>query len=467
MSTDTGTPRAGRLGRWFSGSRRAITVSSIGTSLEWYDYFLYGTASLLVFRWLYFPQADPATGLLLSLATFGVGFASRPIGAILFGHFGDRIGRRDVLAATFLVMGTSTFLIGLLPGYASIGVVAPALLVLLRVVQGLSLGGQWGGAVLMAMEHGTEERRGVNSSWIQVGVPVGNILSTGLLALAAALLPNEAFLEWGWRIPFLLSGGLALMGLWIRRGLAESPEFEAMGAPSRSPLLEVLRTHPRALGSAFLARVGSDVVFYVFTFYLLTYLTEQVGVQRSVGLTAVVIGSAVQLPLLVFYGRLSDRWGRRRVYAFGAIGSGVWVFAFFPLLDTGVFWIITAAVVGGIVFEAAMYGPQAAFIAELFAPRVRYSGTGLGYQVAGVPSGALAPIVAIALFEWSGTAQAVSWYVAASLLVTLVGLALAPGPWRSTAAARAAGDAPGEDVRGGAPARDDAAGRAPASGDAP
>jgi MFS family permease len=448
MTTDTGTPRAGRLGRWFSGSRRAIIVSSIGTSLEWYDYFLYGTASVLVFRWLYFPQADPATGLLLSLATFGVGFASRPVGAILFGHFGDRIGRRDVLAATFLVMGTSTFLIGLLPGYASIGVVAPALLVLLRVVQGLSLGGQWGGAVLMAMEHGTEERRGANSSWIQVGVPVGNILSTGLLALAAALLPNEAFLEWGWRIPFLLSGGLALMGLWIRRGLAESPEFEAMGAPSRSPLLEVLRTHPRALGSAFLARIGSDVVFYVFTFYLLTYLTGQVGVERSVGLTAVVIASAVQLPLLVLYGRLSDRWGRRRVYAFGAIGSGVWVFAFFPLLDTGVFWIITAAVVGGIVFEAAMYGPQAAFIAERFAPRVRYSGTGLGYQVAGVPSGALAPIVAIALFEWSGTAQAVSWYVAASVLVTLVGLALAPGPWRSPAAARAVGDAPGDEVRG-------------------
>ncbi|MFE3459314.1 MFS transporter [Nocardiopsis aegyptia] len=442
MSTDTGTLRSGRLGRWFSGPRRAIIVSSIGTSLEWYDYFLYGTAAVLVFGRLFFPDSDPATRLLLSLATFGVGFASRPVGAVLFGHFGDRLGRRDVLAATFLVMGTSTFLIGLLPGYASIGVVAPVLLVLLRVVQGLSLGGQWGGAVLMAMEHGTRERRGVTSSWVQVGVPVGNILSTGLLALAAVLLPNEAFLEWGWRIPFLLSGGLALMGLWIRRGLTESPEFEAMGRPSRSPLLEVLRTHPRALGSAFLARIGSDVVFYVFTFYLLTYLDSQFDMDRSVGLTVVVIASAVQLPLLVFYGRLSDRWGRRRVYAFGAIGSGVWVFAFFPLLDTGVFWIITAAVVGGIVFEAAMYGPQAAFIAELFAPRVRYSGTGLGYQVAGVPSGALAPIVAVMLYQWSGSAQAVAWYVVASVLVTLVGLALSPGPWRGPSQAPAQAPAP-------------------------
>lgn len=450
MSTDSGTLPGGRPGRWFGGPRRAIIVSSIGTSLAWYDYFLYGTASVFVFGLLYFPESDPDVGLLLSLATFGAGFVTRPVGAILFGHFGDRLGRRDVLAATFLVMGTSTFLIGLLPGYASIGVVAPVLLVLLRLVQGLSLGGQWGGGVLMAMEHGAPERRGVTSSWVQVGVPVGNILSTGLLALAAVLLPYESFLEWGWRIPFLLSGGLALMGLWIRRGLTESPVFEAMGEPSRTPLLEVLRTHPRALGAAFLSRIGSDVVFYVFTFYLLTYLDSQLGVDRSAGLAVVVIASAVQLPLLVLYGGLSDRWGRRRVTAFGAVGSGVWVFVFFPLLDTGVFWVITAAVVGGIVFEAAMYGPQAAFIAELFAPRVRYSGTGLGYQVAGVPSGALAPIVAIALFQWSGGTQAVAWYVVASVLLTLLGLALSPGPWRAPSEATA-----------------DPAARAPAAGGAP
>lgn len=410
-------------------TRRVIVASLIGTSLEWYDFFLYTTAATLVFGKLFFPTFDPLNATLLALTTNAVAFVARPLGGIVFGHFGDRTGRKTVLVVTLLVMGISTFLIGLLPGYDSIGVAAPILLALLRFVQGLGLGGEWGGAVIMSLEHGDDRRRGFNASWPQVGVPAGFVLATGLLTILSFTLSDAAFLSWGWRVPFLLSGVLVLVGLWVRVRITESPLFarvEQAGTKARMPLVEVLRTHPRALLSAFTARIGVDVAFYTFTAYILVYLTGTLGLERSVGLNAVLIGSALQLVLIPLFGALSDRLGRRPVYLAGVVGAAIWVFVFFPLLDTGSFPLIALATVVALVTHAAMYGPQAAFIAELFTTRLRYSGASMGYQVAGIVGGALAPIIALKLFDVYGTTLAVSIYVVAALAVTAVGLAIAP-----------------------------------------
>ncbi|MDF2711099.1 MAG: transporter [Nonomuraea muscovyensis] len=410
-------------------TRRVIVASLIGTSLEWYDFFLYTTAATLVFGKLFFPTFDPLNATLLALTTNAVAFVARPLGGIVFGHFGDRTGRKTVLVVTLLVMGISTFLIGLLPGYDSIGVAAPILLALLRFVQGLGLGGEWGGAVIMSLEHGDDRRRGFNASWPQVGVPAGFVLATGLLTILSFTLSDAAFLSWGWRVPFLLSGVLVLVGLWVRVRITESPLFarvEQAGTKARMPLVEVLRTHPRALLSAFTARIGVDVAFYTFTAYILVYLTGTLGLERSVGLNAVLIGSALQLVLIPLFGALSDRLGRRPVYLAGVVGAAIWVFVFFPLLDTGSFPLIALATVVALVTHAAMYGPQAAFIAELFTTRLRYSGASMGYQVAGIVGGALAPIIALKLFDVYGTTLAVSIYVVAALAVTALGLAIAP-----------------------------------------
>ncbi|GAA3561633.1 MFS transporter [Nonomuraea rosea] len=410
-------------------TRRVILASLIGTSLEWYDFFLYTTAATLVFPKLFFPSLDPFSAVLASLTTNAVAFVARPLGGIVFGHFGDRAGRKTVLVVTLLVMGVSTFLIGVLPGYASVGVIAPILLALLRFVQGLGLGGEWGGAVIMSIEHGDGRRRGFNASWPQVGVPAGYVLATGLLTILSFVQSDEAFLSWGWRVPFLLSGVLVFVGLWVRLRITESPlfaEVEQKGAKAKMPLLEVLRTHPRALLSAFTARIGVDVAFYTFTAYIIVYLTGQLGLPRSYALNAVLIGSALQLVLIPLFGALSDRVGRRPVYFAGVVGAAIWVFAFFPLLDTKSFPLIALAAVVALITHAAMYGPQAAFIAELFSTRLRYSGASMGYQVAGIVGGALAPIIALQLFDMYKTTVAVSIYVVIALAITAVGLAIAP-----------------------------------------
>jgi MFS family permease len=303
------------------------------------------------------------------------------------------------------------------------------LLAVLRFLQGLGLGGEWGGAVLMTLEHGAAERRGLNTSWPQVGVPAGNLLAAGALGLLGAVLSDDAFLSWGWRLPFFLSGILVLAGLWIRLSVAESPlftEVERTGATVRMPLVEVVRRHPRQLLVAMAARIGTDVAFYTFTVYSLVYVTGTVGRERSVGLTAVLVGSAFQLVLIPAFGGLSDRFGRRPVYAVGAVAAAAWAFAFFPLLRTGSTPVIVLAVVVALLTHAAMYGPQAAFIAELFATELRYSGASMGYQVAGVLGGGIAPIVAIALVRATGTSFAVSVYVLAMVVLTLVALAVAP-----------------------------------------
>jgi metabolite-proton symporter len=412
-----------------SSPRRVIVASLVGTSLEWYDFFLYGTASALVFNKLFFPNFDPVVGTLLAFATYAVGFIARPLGGIVFGHFGDRVGRKQVLIVTLVIMGVATFLIGLLPTYATIGVAAPVLLVALRFVQGLGLGGEWGGAVLMSLEHGAPDRRGLNASWPQIGVPVGNLLAAGVLALLNAVLSNQAFLSWGWRVAFLLSGVLVLVGLWIRVTIAESPlfaEVEQSGEKARMPLVEVLTRHPKELLIAMGARLGTDVAFYTFTLYILTFVTTNLGLPRGVGLNAVLIGSAVQLVLIPYFGALSDRFGRRPIYACGAVSAALWAFVFFPMLSTRSTLVIVVATVLALVTHAAMYGPQAAFIAELFSTKLRYSGASMGYQIAGVLGGGIAPLVSIALVSAFGTAFAVSFYVLAMVVLTLVALAVAP-----------------------------------------
>jgi len=409
--------------------RKVIVASLVGTSLEWYDFFLYGTASALVFNKLFFPNFDPLVGTLLAFATYAVGFIARPLGGLVFGHFGDRVGRKQVLVVTLLIMGIATFLIGALPTYQAIGVAAPILLVVLRFVQGLGLGGEWGGAVLMSLEHGAPDRRGLNASWPQVGVPVGNLLAAGVLGLLNLLLTEDAFLSWGWRIAFFLSGALVLVGLWIRMTITESPlfeEVESAGEKARMPLIEVIKRHPRGLLVAMGARLGTDVAFYTFTLYILTFLTANLGLPRSVGLNAVLIGSAVQIALIPLFGGLSDRYGRRPVYALGAVSAAVWAFVFFPLLSTRSPVVIVLATVVALITHAAMYGPQAAFIAELFSTELRYSGASMGYQIAGVLGGGIAPLVSIALAGATGTAFAVSFYVLAMVVLTLIALWAAP-----------------------------------------
>ena len=407
---------------------KVVGAAVIGTSLEWYDFFLYGSAAALVFPQLFFPSSDPLAGTLLSFGTFAVGFVARPIGAVAFGHFGDRLGRKRMLALSLLTMGIATFLIGLLPGYATLGVLAPILLVVLRFAQGLGLGGEWGGAVLMATEHGHRGRRGLYGAWVQFGVPIGNLLSTGLLALFAATLSDEAFLSYGWRIPFLLSAVLVVVGLYIRLKIAESPLFQEVAETqtrARMPIVDVLKVYPRSVLIAVGARAGSDIFYYIFAVFMLTYVTEQLGLSRGLGLTAVIAGSLLQLVLIPSLGAFSDRVGRRPIMITGAVGAAVWMFAFFPLLDTRSPTLIVASVVIAMVFHAAMWAPMAAFIAELFGTRVRYSGASFGFQLAGIVGGGLAPLIAVSLQASFDSTLPVSIYASVALAIVVVSIYVA------------------------------------------
>lgn len=420
-STDTASP--------VSAQRRVITACLIGTSLEWYDFFIYGTAAALVFNELFFPSFEPLVGTLLAFATYAVGFIARPLGGVVFGHYGDKVGRKNVLVVTLLLMGVATFAIGLMPTYDAIGVWAPILLVALRFLQGLGLGGEWGGAVLMTLESGDKKRRGLNASWPQVGVPIGLLLANGVLSLMGAITTEDAFLSWGWRVPFLLSGVLVLVGLWIRMSISESPlfrEVEETDTKARAPIVDVLRLYPRKVLLAVGARVGVDVAFYTFVLFITTYVVTYLGLPGSYALNAVLIAAAVQVLLIPWFGALSDRVGRRPVYLGGAVGAMVWIFVFFALLDTGSFVLIVLATVVALVLHAAMYGTQASFIAEMFPTKVRYSGASMGYQLAGILGGALAPIISVALLDRFDTSLVVSLYVVAVLMITTVCVVLAP-----------------------------------------
>ncbi|MCF6521523.1 MFS transporter [Streptomyces sp. JJ36] len=425
-----------------SNLKRIVAASLIGTTIEWYDFFLYGSAAALVFNKLFFPDSDPLVGTLLAFLTYALGFAARPLGGLVFGHFGDKIGRKKLLVISLLMMGGSTFAMGLLPTHASIGVGAAVLLTLLRLVQGFALGGEWGGAVLMVSEHGGDRRRGFWASWPQTGAPGGNLLATGVLALLAAVQSEETFLAWGWRVPFLLSGVLVVVGLWIRVSLAESPVFlqaraeleaeqrRALGAEGAAaarqpaPVVEVFRTSRRQVLSAIGARFGENVSYYLVTSFLLVYVTAHLDLSKSTALNAVLIASAVHFLTIPLWGSLSDRIGRRPVIGLGAAGMAVWAFLFFALVDTGSFPVITLSVTVGLLFHGAMYGPQAAFLTEMFDTRVRYTGASMGSQVAAIVAGSLAPIIAVELLKDFDSSVPVSVYLCLASLVTVVTVAV-------------------------------------------
>jgi metabolite-proton symporter len=402
--------------------RRVVLASLVGTTIEWYDFFLFGTAAALVFNKLFFPKYDPLTGTLLALLTYAVGFVFRPVGGIVFGHFGDRIGRKRLLMLSLVLMGVATMLIGLLPTYGRIGAWAPILLVLLRVVQGFAVGGEWGGAVLLAAEHGEAERRGFWASWPQAGVPAGLVLASAVLAAMNAVLPTAEFERWGWRVPFLASAILVAVGWWIRTSVAESRTFERelerASGPSRAPAIEVLRDRPKALLLGAGLRLGENVSYYVITVFSITYMTEAVKLSRQAALDAILIGSLVHFAAIPLLGQLSDDIGRRRVYAAGGLGLAAFSFAFFPMLDTGAFATVVVAIVAALVLHGAMYGPQAAFIAELFPTRMRYSGSSIAYQLTSIVAGSLAPIIAVALYRSWHSALPVALYVAATCVVS-------------------------------------------------
>ncbi|AMR79714.1 putative transporter protein, MFS family [Cupriavidus phytorum] len=396
---------------------RVAGASLAGTTLEFYDHFIYGSAAALVFPKLFFPQSDPLTATLLSFASYGVAFVARPLGAAIFGHYGDKMGRKSILIITLLMMGLATFGIGLLPTYATAGALAPLLLVLLRVVQGLALGGEWGGAAIMVNELDPEgKRRGILGSLVQLAAPIGLLLANGIFALVTWQVSEEAFLSWGWRVPFLLSALLVGVGLYIRSNVRESGMFEKLEeshAEARAPIMEVLRNYKKQLLIAFGARLGGDIAFYVFTLFLLYFVPTKLGLPKSIALNAVLLGAVAQILFIPIAGLLADRIGRRPVLMIGGIGGAVWAFVFFAMVKTGSPALIMLASFVGMVLVSFMFSPLASFLPELFATRVRVTGASLGFQFAGVFGGALAPLIAVGLLDRFGNTMPVALYLAA------------------------------------------------------
>jgi metabolite-proton symporter len=410
------------------GSVRIVALASlVGTTIEWYDFFLYGTAAALVFNRLFFPNSDPLMGTLYAFGTYAVGFFARPFGGIVIGHFGDKVGRKSMLVLTLVIMGVATFLIGLLPTYQQIGPWAAVALVLLRVAQGFGVGGEWGGAVLMAVEHAPPGRRGFYGSWPQIGVPAGLVLSTFVFALFARL-PEDQFLSWGWRVPFLVSALLVGVGLVIRMRIVETPAFAKVKESAtevRQPIVEVLRAYPKEVLLAMGARFAENGAFYIYSVFVLVYATQQVKMSQQIVLNAMLFAAACELAAIPVYGALSDRLGRRPVYLFGAVMTAILAFPLFLLLDTGSTPLVVLAMFLVFIFShAPMYGPQAAFLSEMFGTRVRYSGASLGAQLSSVLAGGLSPFIATALLRSYGR-TALALYLIFMALVTIAAVVVA------------------------------------------
>ncbi|MAI54750.1 MAG: MFS transporter [Gammaproteobacteria bacterium TMED95] len=417
--------------------RRVALTSLSGTSIEWYDFFLYGTAAAVIFPQAFFPEDMPTMVVLIaSFSTFAVGFLARPLGGVIFGHFGDRVGRKRTLVIALMMMGVATTLIGFLPTYASIGVLAPLLLVLLRFVQGLAIGGQWGGAMLLVTESAPKEKRGWYGAYAQAGAPVGVILANLAFLGVSASMSEEAFLDWGWRLPFIASFVLILISMYVQLKLEDTPAFKALAEsskaqtpetrkPEKSPVIQVIKQYPKQILLAAGAFLSIQVTFYILIAFVVAYGVNSptVTLSRDVMLTAVLIAAAIMVPTQFYFSGLSDRLGRKRVYQWGAVLTGLWGFALFPLIDTGSAEAIVLAVSLGLVFLGMQYGPQAAFFTELFSTEVRYSGASLGYQLGAIVGGALAPTIAVLLWNQYGIFF-VSLYIATAAVLTLLSLSM-------------------------------------------
>jgi len=411
--------------------RKVALTALAGTSIEWYDFFLYGAAAALIFPTAFFGEVPSTTALILSLLTFAAGFIARPIGGIIFGHFGDKIGRKKTLISALMLMGISSTLIGLLPTYAMIGALAPVLLTVLRFAQGLAIGGQWGGAMLLVTESAPSNQRGYYGAFAQAGAPIGVILANLALIITSALVSDDFFNTWGWRIPFLASAVLIIVSMYIQLNLEDTKAFKELSVHRnekqnddqtvirQSPIIEAVRKYPKRIMLAAGAFINIQVTFYILIAFLLAYGVQSAKMARDDMLASVLIASAIMVPMQFLFSSYSDRHGRRGIFMLGAVLSGLWAFAIFPLVDTGNFWLITLAVSGGMVFLAMMYGPQAAFFTELFSTEVRYSGATLGYQFGAIIGGAFAPTIAVKLWTeldifW------VSVYMAFSALISLL-----------------------------------------------
>jgi metabolite-proton symporter len=415
VQADAGTHR--------SQVRRAAMASAIGTTIEWYDFFLYNTAAALVFPHFFFPESSAYAGAMQSFATYFVGFAARPIGAAIFGHWGDRIGRKTTLIITLLVMGLASAVIGIMPGAATIGVAAPLILVFLRVLQGIAVGGEWSGSVLLTMEWGDQKRRGLLGSFAQIGVPLGLVLGTGGMTLLSATMSDETFDAWGWRIPFLASLILVAVGLVIRLRILETPMFAKVleqGKTATAPVKDAIKHHWREILLSAGVRFAEQMPFYLFTTFVLTYVVQVHHYSKTFILSAVLVGATVELAAIPFFSNLSDTMGRRKVYTAGAVAAGLFAFPYFYVLTHGSSVSIFIVIVLSMIIHAMMYGPQAALIGESFPTHLRYGGAGLGYQLASVFAGGPAPLLATWLLHETGTPYSISIYIVIAAVITVI-----------------------------------------------
>jgi metabolite-proton symporter len=409
--------------------RKAVVASTIGTTIEWYDFFIYGTAAGLIFGKLYFPNEEPLTATLAAFGTYFIGFIGRPIGAAIFGHYGDRIGRKATLIATLLCMGIATFLIAFVPTYASIGIWGAVILTILRMIQGIGVGGEWGGSVLLAMEWSrTHGQRGLVASWPQFGVPAGLFLAN-LSILAFSTLSGDQFATWGWRIPFAISIILVGIGLWIRLGILETPVFQQLlntNKIEKAPIVEVIKRQPREIVLSAFLRMAEQAPFYIFTAFVFAYAVNTLHMSRDFVLTSVMVAAVLSFVTIPLSGHISDRIGRRKMYLIGAALTGIFGFIYFGMLATAIPWVVFLAIVLSLIPHDIQYGPQAALIAEAFTPRLRYSGSSLGYQLASIIAGGPAPLIATALFAAYHTGYAIAIYIAACAVVSLIATAMMP-----------------------------------------